>query len=127
MAFKAGKTDDFEGSMAAAIEKAFERAWSEVKDDELPKEGRADRRILFVAMAQGVLKYLRNHAEDGFEVGEVVQKSDNNIISSKTINVSGVGDIDVTVTQDSGGDNRVKSKIKSTDGEILVNVEGLYS
>jgi hypothetical protein len=78
-------------------------------------------------MEQGVLKYLRNHAEDGFEVGEVVQKSDNNIISSKTINVSGVGDIDVIVTQDSGGDNRVKSKIKSTDGEILVNVEGLYS
>jgi hypothetical protein len=81
MALKPGTLDDFDDSMAAAIELVFESLWEQRHDIPLPEEGRDDRRMLYVSIAQGVLNHLRDHASDGFVV-EVVQNDGNEIDSS---------------------------------------------
>jgi len=119
---------DMGDSMAAAIEEAFERAWKEVHDSELPTKGRRDRRILFVGVAQGVVKYLKQHAADGLDVAaDAVQKDGNEITSSGRLDEPGYEHIDVTVTQDSGSANRVVGEIDRVGGEISIITEGLYS
>jgi hypothetical protein len=119
---------DFGDSLAAAIEEAFERAWTEVNGSGLPEKGRRDRRILFVGVAQGVIKYLKQHAADGFDIeAEAVQKDSTEITSSGSLDEPGYQHIDVTVTQDSGADNKVIGEIEPGDGKLSINTEGLYS
>ena len=61
MALKAGHVADFADSMAEAIEQAFQSEWSAAKATALPLAGEVDRKILFAAVAQGVLNYLEAH------------------------------------------------------------------
>jgi hypothetical protein len=60
---KPGRAKAFESSMASEIEAAMQREWQSVKGTPL-QQGAADRRILFAAIAQGVLRYLQAHADD---------------------------------------------------------------
>lgn len=64
MALKGGHVSDFDGSLAASIEQALADEWQAVKGQALPGDGRDDRRMLFVAIAQGVLRYLKAHQND---------------------------------------------------------------
>ena len=60
------------------IEAAMQDEWQTVKGKPLPAPlGREDRRILFVAIARGVLKYLHDHQID---------------IGTNSVNAGGVGD-----------------------------------
>lgn len=62
---KAGRVNDFSNSMAEAIETAMKQEWHAVKGEWLPAPlGEEDRRILFVAVARGVLGYLKAHQAD---------------------------------------------------------------
>ena len=61
MALKAGQVADFAGSMAEAIEQAFQSEWTATKTTALPQTGAVDRKVLFAAVAQGVLNYLEDH------------------------------------------------------------------
>ncbi len=61
MALKAGHVADFAGSMAEAIEQAFQAEWTAARTTALPQAGAVDRKILFAAVAQGVLNYLEAH------------------------------------------------------------------
>ncbi len=58
---KGGTVSDFAGSMAEAMEQALAREWQALKGADLPAEGRDDRRLLFAAIATGVLSYLKAH------------------------------------------------------------------
>jgi hypothetical protein len=54
--------NDFAASMAAYMEAAMQKEWQAVKGYELPAGvGVDDRRILFAAVAQGVLRYLEDN------------------------------------------------------------------
>ncbi len=64
MALKGGHVSDFDGSLAAAIEQALAEEWHTVKGQALPSDGGVERRILLVAIAQGVLRYLKAHQND---------------------------------------------------------------
>src|SRR5215210_5771864 len=48
-------------SMAKAIEDAMDEVSWLVKKQHLPAAGQDDRRLLFVAIARGILKYLYDH------------------------------------------------------------------
>jgi hypothetical protein len=61
---KGGSVADFGGSMAEAIEQALQKEWQAVKGVALPQEGQEDRRLLFVAIARGVLNYLKAHQDE---------------------------------------------------------------
>jgi hypothetical protein len=50
-----------QNSMARAIEEAMNQLSVQLKGAPLPDVGRDDRRLLFVAISRGVLKYLRDH------------------------------------------------------------------
>lgn len=64
-ALKAGTLDDFAGSLASYIDKAMQNEWQAVKGEPLPAgQGEDDRKILFAAIAQGVLKFLVDHGGD---------------------------------------------------------------
>lgn len=58
MGLKPGHVNDFANSMAQAIEQAFVEEWQAVKGTALPAGDPTDRRLLFVAIARGVLRYL---------------------------------------------------------------------
>lgn len=62
---KAGSTDDFASSMAEAMFKAMQAEWQATYNTPLPGgAGEMDRRILFAAVAQGMLGYLKAHLDD---------------------------------------------------------------
>lgn len=64
-ALKAGTVKTFGNSMASYIDDAMRSEWQAVKGDPLPAGlGEEDRKILFAAIAQGVLKFLFDHRED---------------------------------------------------------------
>ena len=91
MALKAGHVDDFSGSLAEAIENAMKAEWQTVKGEPMPDTDPKDRRILFVAIAQGVLGYLNAHANDAINTIEFdtgVGTTDTLTIESVDFNVS---------------------------------------
>jgi hypothetical protein len=66
-ALQAGSFDsDNDGSMAALIELAMREEWFAARGEPLPTSGPGvkDRKILFAAVAKGVLRYLYAHRDD---------------------------------------------------------------
>jgi hypothetical protein len=65
-ALKGGTVDNFASSLASYIDKAMQNEWQAVKGEPLPTgdQGADDRKILFAAIAQGVLKFLVDHRDD---------------------------------------------------------------
>ena len=62
---KAGSVIDFADSMAAEIEAAMQEEWLAVRGAPLPSGlGEADRKVMFAAVAKGVLRYLYVHRSD---------------------------------------------------------------
>jgi hypothetical protein len=51
-------------TMAAYIEDAMQEEWQAARGEPLPQPGAEDRRILFAAVAKGVLRYLHEHRDD---------------------------------------------------------------
>lgn len=67
MPLKAGTIDDMSASMAQAMIDAFNNDWGKVMGD-APKPDNTDQmKLLFTAVAQGVVQHLKAHATD-FEV-----------------------------------------------------------
>jgi hypothetical protein len=64
MALHAGSHGHSAGSLSAAIERAFAAEVMGAKLAQLPAAGKEDRAMLFNAIAQGVLAYLRVHEDD---------------------------------------------------------------
>jgi hypothetical protein len=64
MALHAGSHEQFDGTLGAAIERALAGELQGVKQKALPDMGKNDRRMLFNAIAQGVVDYLREHESD---------------------------------------------------------------
>jgi hypothetical protein len=60
---KAGTLDDFPASLAAYISTAMDNEWLAVKGEVLPTSGPGvdDRKILFAAIGQGVMKFLADN------------------------------------------------------------------
>jgi hypothetical protein len=58
------KDEAFSDSLAEAIENAFKIEWSNIKGESLSDNGSDDRRLLFAAIAQGILSYLKDHEND---------------------------------------------------------------
>ncbi len=54
-------------SMALAIDEEMAAVYEAVKGVPMPEAGEEDRRILFTAIARGVLKYLRDNSADFVE------------------------------------------------------------
>ena len=111
MALKAGTVSNFSNSMAAAIEQAFQTEWNTHKDIELGDAGEEDRKILFAAIAQGVVEYLSDNINSSLQIEVEVKQDNDNITSSNT---------STTVTQQSGSSNRVVSNGEATNIELLI-------
>jgi len=125
MELKAGTVENFNDSMAAAIEKVFEKLWSERYGTVLPEETRNERRLLLVSIAQGVIKYLSDNALDSFDVEANVKQIEPLIQSSADTELpTQIGTSHkhkVTVTQENIPANKVESKGEGK-GEIKVNI-----
>ena len=64
MPLKSGSVADFASSLAEAMENEMIVEWQAVKGTALPDQGVEDRRLLFVAIARGTLKFLKLHEDD---------------------------------------------------------------
>jgi hypothetical protein len=53
-------------TLAGAMDAEFVSLWASLKDTDLPNDTRSkeDRRLMFVAIARGMLKYLHDHRAD---------------------------------------------------------------
>jgi len=58
MQVKAGVLSNYTNSMAAAIEHAFMTAWPEIMNGQSAPEPNPQMRLLFIAVAQGVVSHL---------------------------------------------------------------------
>lgn len=118
MALKPGKFADFSESMAQDMEDAMQGVWAERWPDEpFPTAGEDDRRMLFVAIAQGVLRYLSRNESELTVQCDAVQSADNNIESS---------DGGIAVTQDGGSTNRVVSGV-NTNLQLEIDEGDFYA
>ncbi len=63
MALKAGTVGDFSDSMAEAMEDALKAEYLIVKEEALPESPDEDRRLLLVAIAQGITRYLKSNPD----------------------------------------------------------------
>ena len=129
MTLKPGHVSDFTDSMAEAMEDAFISEWRAVKGVDLSDLGEEDRRLLFSAIAQGVVKHLKDRAKEAFkidvrvtQVPEVLMRSDN----PAAISVSGggggtiaLGQADVRQLSDTV--NMIVAEGKATNVAILTN------
>lgn len=62
---KPGSTNDFAASMAEAMFVAMQNEWQAAHGSPLPGgAGELDRKILFAAVSQGMLGYLKAHLAD---------------------------------------------------------------
>ncbi|MCD4725857.1 MAG: hypothetical protein K8R63_13550 [Bacteroidales bacterium] len=59
---KPGTIDDFNGSMAKAMEDAFKAIWPVIMATDEPKTSK-HLRMMFIAISQGVVKHLSDKAE----------------------------------------------------------------
>jgi hypothetical protein len=67
MPIRAGTRSTYAGSMAEAMEEALDAVRAEFGFDPLPSEGRADRQLLFLAIARGVVLHLAAN-DDAFVI-----------------------------------------------------------
>ncbi len=63
MAIKAGTVADFSNSMAEAMEDALKAEYLALKGEALSDQGLEDRRMLLVAIAQGITRYLKSNLD----------------------------------------------------------------
>jgi hypothetical protein len=65
MSLNSGSLNDekFRNSMAQSIEQEFISAWTAVYGRPLPERGEKERRIIFLAISRGILKYLDENAD----------------------------------------------------------------
>jgi hypothetical protein len=63
MALKAGTVASFSGSLAEAMENALKAEYQAVKGEALPDQGLEDRRMLLVAIAQGIVRYFKDNTD----------------------------------------------------------------
>ncbi len=129
MTLNPGHVSDFTDSMAEAMEDAFKLEWKAVKHVDLPAQGEEDRRLLFSAIAQGVVKHLKDKANEAFKIdvrvtqtSEVLMKSDN----PAAIPVSGggggtIGSGQADVKQLGNTVNMIVAEGKATQVEILTH------
>ena len=118
MALKAGTLTDFDDSMAEAMENALATLWLAKTGDPLPAATQEDRRLMFVAIAQGVVRHLKDNAAGAFDVS--VSQDDSPLVSSYgTTSTSGAHNHTVTVNQNSGAGNKVQSS-----GTVSINTSG---
>lgn len=120
MALKAGTLTDFNGSMAEAMEQALDALWHARTGEHLPSATEEDRRLMFVAIAQGVVKHLKDNAGAAFGVAVSVEQTAASI-SSSGATTSGGHNHTVSVTQDNASGNRVQS---TGDGTVSIGTTG---
>jgi len=122
MALKAGTIADFSDSMAEAIENAFLEEWPKVMGgaaDEVP-EMNEQMKLIFVAVAQGVVRYLTDHAE-AFHIHSVEVTQEKSLVQSSGSGNFGPNTFSVTVTQNEttpGSGNPDRSVVSKGEGKL---------
>ncbi len=119
MAIKPGPVADFSNSMAAAMENALATEYQALKGQALPDMGEEDRRMLLVAIAQGVTRHLIDNLASiqmTVDVVQVTGEPDAPLMSSDNpspIPVFGGGNIgtgNANVRQVNSTSNLIKSR-----------------
>jgi hypothetical protein len=130
MALKPGTMSDFQASMAAAMEAAFRAEWTDLKGGSPPAAGEQDRQLLFAAIAQGVVRHLREQANSAFQINVSVRQTDEVLLQSDNpaaIPVAAAGDAvegevaphQAVVKQQNNADNRISCAGQATSVRIL--------
>lgn len=113
-------TPEFPGSMAEAMEVALGQEWLQLKGTALPMQGEEDRRLLFVAIAQGVVKHLRDNA-DAFSVNVAVAQSGDGIRSIGSVTSGN----NVAVTQAPGTGPAPNLVTSVGTGDVTIQTRGV--
>jgi len=111
---KPGRVSSFSNSMAEAIDEAFKEEWQIEIGTPLLEAGTRERKVLFAAIARGVVKHFEQHP-GAFEIDVSVKQTDEILMKSDNlanIPTSGIGVIstgDADVSQIDQENNRIES------------------
>ena len=83
-----------QNSMALAIENEMKNVYKTLKGEDMPEVGEEDRRMLFSAIARGVLKYLEDNAGQLIKAVAILHTSGLNL--GTTHSLTGL-DLDIEV------------------------------
>lgn len=119
MALKAGTLTDFDDSMAKAMEDALAVLWQAKTGESLTAAAQEDRRLLFIAIAQGVVKHLKDNAGPTFDVSVSVEQTGPWITSSGSTTSGDLQSVDVS--QDNASGNKLQS---AGTGTVTINTTG---
>jgi hypothetical protein len=132
MSLKPGKQNDLSGSMADDMMKAFKKAWKEYKGVLPPEISSEYLQPIFIAIAQGVIKHLRDNAS-ALKVIDVSVDQVNSLILSAgdTGNQISTGygkhKHNLTISQVYNEDHPDENKVHSEGiGRIEIETEGIY-
>lgn len=119
MALKAGTLTDFDNSMAKDMEDVLGVLWLAKTGQPLTSAAQEDRRLMFIAIAQGVVKHLKDNAGPAFDVSVNVEQSGDWVTSSGATTTGHTHSVDVTQ------DNVASNKVQSTGtGVVTINTTG---
>lgn len=130
--YKGGTLQDFAGSMAESIEKEFDKIWADRFQTPLPEATRDDRRLLFIAISHGIIKHLREMAEEAFDIRVKVDQlpMGNLIVSNGKTKLSGgyySHRHDVTILQKEETDPLLNKVESEGEGIVRILMEELDS
>lgn len=125
--FPVPKEEEWNNSMAKAMDEALEKEWLALEGTPLPEEGKVHRQMLLAAICQGILRHLKDAAEESFVVEDVGTKQITSgapdarrITSTGTVRI-GNSSWPVQVTQDQGSLVVTRGKGKN----VKVSTEGV--
>lgn len=100
MQYKPGTLSHYDDSMAERARVVFDKLWKEKYGSDLPSETKEDRRMLFVAIAQGVIQHFKDNALDAFDI---------------EVNVVHRNSSGIEIKSKGKGKNEVKVEIQTVD------------
>jgi hypothetical protein len=122
MALKAGTVLDFAGSMAEAIENALVIEWPRALGVPFPGVGNAYVKVFCAAMAQGVVRHLKDQLGVSLQMSVEVLQTDSLITSRNTTNVFPYF-VELLVEQEADATDPAVNKVRSQGRPQVVNVD----
>lgn len=119
MQYKPGTLNDYTDSMGEKIRLVFEKLWEDKYGKKLPSKSKEERRLLFIAIAQGVMQHLQTNAGDAFDIEVNVKQQTN---TGPLIRSTGTySSHPITVNQVNNSSNKIMSTGQGKEN-IKVNI-----
>jgi hypothetical protein len=122
MALKAGTVQDYGGSMAEAIENALAIEWPAALGVPFPGAGNVYLRVICAAVAQGVIRHLKDQLGASLQMSVETLQIDSPIVS-RNLTIVFPYFTELVSRQDVDPNDPAANKVRSEGAPVVVNVD----